>query len=208
MASRAASAASQPANRGSQADRRPCRTETARSQGEARDAPALSITRRPRVSLWRADWPSRRRSNLAPPWRVDHPKDEAPRRNSRSGCFPGAIARERRLSWPSDHPARAQISPHLVARPGEVRQAQWPEIDFDNSVWRIPATRMKMRRPHAVPLSRQVKAYWVRGSLPPKERVAVSAPRTTAWPPPTPLLENAIAGFVPGNEERGGSVLP
>lgn len=53
----------------------------------------------------------------------------------------------------------AQISPHVMARPGELRQAVWPEIDFENSVWRIPATRMKMRRPHAVPLSRQVKAY-------------------------------------------------
>ncbi|MBB4837007.1 integrase [Sphingomonas kyeonggiensis] len=52
----------------------------------------------------------------------------------------------------------AQISPHLMARPGEIRQAVWPEIDFENSVWRIPATRMKMRRPHAIPLSRQVKA--------------------------------------------------
>ena len=52
-----------------------------------------------------------------------------------------------------------QISPHLMARPGEIRQALWPEIEFDNSVWRIPATRMKMRRPHSIPLSRQVKAY-------------------------------------------------
>lgn len=52
----------------------------------------------------------------------------------------------------------AQISPHLMARPGEIRQAVWSEIDFDNSVWRIPATRMKMRRPHTIPLSRQVKA--------------------------------------------------
>lgn len=52
-----------------------------------------------------------------------------------------------------------QISPHVMARPGEIRQAEWPEIDFLNSVWRIPAKRMKMRRPHSIPLSRQVKAY-------------------------------------------------
>jgi len=52
----------------------------------------------------------------------------------------------------------AQISPHLMARPGEIRQAVWPEIDFENAVWRIPAARMKMRRPHNIPLSRQVKA--------------------------------------------------
>jgi len=52
-----------------------------------------------------------------------------------------------------------QISPHVMARPGELRLALWPEIDFENAVWRIPANRMKMRRPHAIPLSRQVVAY-------------------------------------------------
>jgi integrase len=41
------------------------------------------------------------------------------------------------------------------ARPGEIRQAEWSEIDFDNAVWRIAAERMKMRREHLVPLSRQ-----------------------------------------------------
>ena len=49
-----------------------------------------------------------------------------------------------------------QISPHVMARPGEIRQAKWPEFDLEKAVWKIPAERMKMRRPHAVPLSRQV----------------------------------------------------
>ncbi|EIM5532721.1 tyrosine-type recombinase/integrase [Salmonella enterica subsp. enterica] len=40
-------------------------------------------------------------------------------------------------------------------RPGELRQAEWPEIDFDNRLWEIPKERMKMRRPHCVPLSEQ-----------------------------------------------------
>ena len=31
--------------------------------------------------------------------------------------------------------------------------ATWPEIDLEGAVWRIPAERMKMRRPHDVPLS-------------------------------------------------------
>ncbi|HEY5290373.1 MAG TPA: integrase arm-type DNA-binding domain-containing protein, partial [Caulobacteraceae bacterium] len=44
---------------------------------------------------------------------------------------------------------------HLFVRPGELRQARWPEIDFDAGVWRIPAARMKMKREHVVPLSRQ-----------------------------------------------------
>ena len=52
-----------------------------------------------------------------------------------------------------------QVTPHVMARPGELRQALWSEFDLDAAVWRIPAERMKMRRPHAVPLSRQVLAY-------------------------------------------------
>lgn len=52
-----------------------------------------------------------------------------------------------------------QIAPHVMARPGELRVAKWPEFDLDGAVWKIPAERMKMRRPHAVPLSRQVLSY-------------------------------------------------
>lgn len=52
-----------------------------------------------------------------------------------------------------------QVSPHVMTRPGELRMAVWPEFDLDNAVWKIPAERMKMRRPHEVPLSRQVLAY-------------------------------------------------
>ena len=52
-----------------------------------------------------------------------------------------------------------KISPHVMARPGEIRQALWSEFDFEKAVWKIPAERMKMRRPHAVPLSGQVLAY-------------------------------------------------
>lgn len=51
-----------------------------------------------------------------------------------------------------------QVSPHVMARPGELRQAIWSEFDLEKAVWKVPAERMKMRRPHAVPLSRQVVA--------------------------------------------------
>lgn len=40
-------------------------------------------------------------------------------------------------------------------RTGELIGAQWAEIDFDREEWHIPKERMKMRRPHVVPLSRQ-----------------------------------------------------
>nr|WP_293855572.1 integrase arm-type DNA-binding domain-containing protein [Sphingomonas sp. SCN 67-18] len=50
-----------------------------------------------------------------------------------------------------------RLSPHVLLRPGELRQAEWTDIDFDEAIWFIPAERMKMRRPHRVPLSRQVR---------------------------------------------------
>lgn len=49
-----------------------------------------------------------------------------------------------------------QIAPHVFVRPGELRHAEWEEINWNAAVWRIPAGKMKSRRPHAVPLSRQV----------------------------------------------------
>lgn len=44
---------------------------------------------------------------------------------------------------------------YTAARPGELREAPWSEFDLDAATWSIPAERMKMRRPHVVPLPRQ-----------------------------------------------------
>lgn len=41
-------------------------------------------------------------------------------------------------------------------RTGELRAAEWNEINFKNAVWEIPKERMKMRRAHIIPLSKQV----------------------------------------------------
>ncbi|MFA7585196.1 MAG: tyrosine-type recombinase/integrase [Novosphingobium sp.] len=57
-----------------------------------------------------------------------------------------------------------QIAPHVMARPGELRMATWQEFDLDGAVWKISAERMKMRRPHEVPLSRQV-LIWLKELL-------------------------------------------
>jgi integrase len=51
--------------------------------------------------------------------------------------------------------AALKFLPLVFCRPGELRAAEWNEIDFASAVWTIPAARMKMRRPHRVPLSRQ-----------------------------------------------------
>ena len=48
-----------------------------------------------------------------------------------------------------------QLAPHVFLRPGELRYGRWNEVDFEAAIWTIPAERTKLRRPHAVPLSRQ-----------------------------------------------------
>lgn len=48
-----------------------------------------------------------------------------------------------------------RLLPLVFVRPGELRGAEWSEIDWKARLWRIPAPRMKMRLPHLVPLSRQ-----------------------------------------------------
>lgn len=42
----------------------------------------------------------------------------------------------------------------FACRPGEIRQAKWEEFNFEECVWSIPSNRMKMRRPHKVPLTK------------------------------------------------------
>lgn len=37
-----------------------------------------------------------------------------------------------------------------------MRFATWDEVDLDKCIWEIQAERMKMRRPHIVPISTQV----------------------------------------------------
>ncbi len=54
--------------------------------------------------------------------------------------------------------AALQLMAYLFPSPGELRLAQWPEFDFETGVWSIPAPRMKMRRPHKVPLPSQAIA--------------------------------------------------
>ena len=84
-----------------------------------------------------------------------------------------------------------QFTAHVFQRPGEVRQAEWSEIDFDKAVWTIPAARMKQRQPHRVPLSQQTIAIL-------GEARAVSGDGRFVFPklgsPLKPMCENAING--------------
>ncbi len=51
-----------------------------------------------------------------------------------------------------------QLAPLVFLRPGELRNAEWVEIDLDKGEWNIPAEKMKMRQPHLVPLASQAVA--------------------------------------------------
>lgn len=51
-----------------------------------------------------------------------------------------------------------QLAPLVFLRPGELRQAEWSEIDLDKGDWNISAEKMKMRQPHLVPLATQAVA--------------------------------------------------
>ena len=48
-----------------------------------------------------------------------------------------------------------RLAPLTFVRPGELRHAEWSEIDWEESLWRINAEKMKMKHDHIVPLSRQ-----------------------------------------------------
>lgn len=50
-----------------------------------------------------------------------------------------------------------KLAPLTFVRPGELRQAEWSEINFEKSQWKIPAHKMKARAIHIVPLSKQAK---------------------------------------------------
>ncbi|MDP3675980.1 MAG: integrase arm-type DNA-binding domain-containing protein [Novosphingobium sp.] len=51
-----------------------------------------------------------------------------------------------------------KLTPHVFVRPGELRAAEWSEVDLDAAVWTIPAAKMKMRQAHRVALSAQAVA--------------------------------------------------
>jgi integrase len=54
--------------------------------------------------------------------------------------------------------AALRLAPLVFVRPGELRHAEWTEFDLAAAQWSIPASKMKMHRPHRVPLSRQALA--------------------------------------------------
>jgi integrase len=82
-----------------------------------------------------------------------------------------------------------QLASLVFVRPGELRQAEWKEFNFDECEWRIPGERMKMGELHIVPLSKQ--AVEVLQELKPitgSGRYVFPGARTTS----RPLSDNAL----------------
>lgn len=82
-----------------------------------------------------------------------------------------------------------RLAPLVFVRPGELRQWEWREIDFEQALWTIPAAKMKMKAAHSVPLSRQTLGILA-------EQRALSGGDTYVFPSPRtsnrPMSANAI----------------
>jgi integrase len=87
--------------------------------------------------------------------------------------------------------AALKLTPHLFQRPGEMRQMEWRELNFDKAVWTLPIEKMKMRQPHAVPLSRQSLA--ILESLKPITGGGKYV-FASAWSRARPISENTVSG--------------
>jgi integrase len=95
-----------------------------------------------------------------------------------------------------------RLAPLVFVRPGELRKAQWSEIDLDKAEWRIPAERMKMAEQHIVPLSDQA-VEMLRELEPRTNRVVPAKPDASPYVFPgarsreRPMSENAILAALP-----------
>ena len=91
--------------------------------------------------------------------------------------------------------AALKLSPLVFVRPGELRTAEWAEFDLEAAEWRIPASKMKMRVDHLVPLSTQ--AVQILRSVQPLTghgRYVFPGLRTSE----RPMSENTINGALRG----------
>jgi len=85
-------------------------------------------------------------------------------------------------------------------RTSELINAEWKEIDFDKAIWKIPAERMKMKRPHTVPLCRQALEIL-------KDQKEITAHWEHVFPSPVkpaqPMSNNTILSALKGMGYKG-----
>ena len=98
-----------------------------------------------------------------------------------------------------------RLAPLVFVRPGELRQAEWQEIDFERAEWKIPAEKMKMRSPHIVPLSTQaVEILREIEPLTNKGRYAFPSLRTAERPMSNNTILAALRRLGYAKEEMSG----
>ena len=77
--------------------------------------------------------------------------------------IPNFMKRLSELDW---HSARLlEFIIYTASRSGEGRGALWEEIDLENNIWRISSERMKMKRPHLVPLEGELRDLIIKQEL-------------------------------------------
>ncbi len=98
-----------------------------------------------------------------------------------------------------------RLTPHLFVRPSELRKMEWSEIDWNRSLWVIPAEKMKMGQEHIVPLSSQVL-----GVL--KKLLAVSSSNRYVFPSARrggrPMSDNAVRTALRSMEYGSDDITP
>jgi integrase len=71
-----------------------------------------------------------------------------------------------------------RLAPYVFVRPGELRTAEWSEIDLDKCEWLLPAQKMKMRRAPFVEGGKLIAGIGCSGA--PARRMKLPAPQALA----------------------------
>ncbi|MBX2848073.1 MAG: site-specific integrase [Acidiferrobacterales bacterium] len=101
-----------------------------------------------------------------------------------------------------------QILPYIFIRSGELRHAEWQEIDFDKAIWTIPSHRMKVKTgiDHIVPLSTQVLSLFeeLKPLTHPASKYVFHGGRSVK----KPMSENAVLAALRGLGYNKDQVTP
>ncbi|MBC8394913.1 MAG: site-specific integrase [Deltaproteobacteria bacterium] len=98
-----------------------------------------------------------------------------------------------------------QLAPLTFVRPGELRQAEWDEINFETAEWRIPAEKMKAGTLHIVPLSQQALAILQEiEPLTGDGKYVFPSPRTNSRPMSDNAVLSALRRMGYAKEEMSG----
>jgi integrase len=98
-----------------------------------------------------------------------------------------------------------KLAPLVFVRPGELRHAEWSEIDFDGAEWRIPAKKMKAGVQHIVPLSRQaLSVLWEIQPLTGNGRYVFPSTRTDKRPMSSNTITSALRRMGYTKDEMSG----